>query len=293
MTLVVSVNNRDTIWILADRRLTKAGSLYRDDATKVMRFACLDGNGLIAYAGLGEVPGIKADGSPRELVDWVNAVLVGPPVSIAHALDTLASAARRDLPQDVKRLAGSRHTIVGHHFVIPAFVGDEVRQFGIDIAVDGVGSIKAFRSTRFAAPCSTPKAIRPPRCGLAGSGGGYLARRRGWIRPLLKLVRRHERGLIDAGVIADHLAYLNTQVAADIEDGSVGRGSWVAWTHRVGGGEHRVYDGTTPLRSTPPLPTNSWGMDVVELTNMIKPQLDNDMARMMTELRKSLGTKSD
>jgi hypothetical protein len=55
VTLVLSVRNRDTVWMLADRRLSYSGSARRpiDDAIKIMSLETVDGVGLLPYSGLG------------------------------------------------------------------------------------------------------------------------------------------------------------------------------------------------------------------------------------------------
>jgi hypothetical protein len=53
MTLVVTVNGPETIWLVADRRLTFRGRVQRDDARKVMFLETADGVSILGYAGLG------------------------------------------------------------------------------------------------------------------------------------------------------------------------------------------------------------------------------------------------
>jgi hypothetical protein len=54
MTLVLSVYSRDSLWLVADRRLSCAGRRPpSDDAVKVMNLETTDGVGLLAYAGPG------------------------------------------------------------------------------------------------------------------------------------------------------------------------------------------------------------------------------------------------
>ena len=48
MTLVVTVNGPETIWLLADRRLTSRGRVLRDDARKVMFLETPDGVAILA-----------------------------------------------------------------------------------------------------------------------------------------------------------------------------------------------------------------------------------------------------
>ena len=54
MTLVFSVHSRDSLWVVADRRLSYGGRRPPiDDAVKIMDLETTDGHGVLAYAGLG------------------------------------------------------------------------------------------------------------------------------------------------------------------------------------------------------------------------------------------------
>jgi hypothetical protein len=53
MTHVFSVQSRDTLWVVADRRLSCKGLPPKDDAVKVVSLETGDGVGVLAYAGLG------------------------------------------------------------------------------------------------------------------------------------------------------------------------------------------------------------------------------------------------
>ena len=53
MTLVATINTPESIWLLADRRLTYKGRPPKDDAHKVMVLEATDGVALLGYAGLG------------------------------------------------------------------------------------------------------------------------------------------------------------------------------------------------------------------------------------------------
>ena len=54
MTLIVTVNGPESIWLLADRRLSFGGNRKpRDDAIKILALETTDGVALLGYAGLG------------------------------------------------------------------------------------------------------------------------------------------------------------------------------------------------------------------------------------------------
>ena len=53
MTLVLTVNGRESIWLLADRRLSFKAHATRDNARKIMFLETKDGVAILGYAGLG------------------------------------------------------------------------------------------------------------------------------------------------------------------------------------------------------------------------------------------------
>jgi hypothetical protein len=69
MTLVVSVNGPNAIWLMADRRLSWADGSQRDDHYKVMALRRIDGAAILGYAVLG----LTALGS--EPSTWMESVL--------------------------------------------------------------------------------------------------------------------------------------------------------------------------------------------------------------------------
>ena len=53
MTLVLSITGPETIWVVADRRLSFADRAPADDARKIMFLESTDGIAILSYAGLG------------------------------------------------------------------------------------------------------------------------------------------------------------------------------------------------------------------------------------------------
>lgn len=99
MTLVLSVLGPESVWTVADRRLTNAGRVGREDARKIMFLDTTDGVAILAYAGLG------ATARGTEPADWMSSVLRGRNWPLEQSLRTLAEALKRELPP---QLAGSR-----------------------------------------------------------------------------------------------------------------------------------------------------------------------------------------
>jgi hypothetical protein len=73
VTLVLSLSSRDSLWMVADRRLSYGRHRPPvDDAMKVLTLETLDGVGVLGYAGLG------ATAAGTQPSAWMSAVLRGP-----------------------------------------------------------------------------------------------------------------------------------------------------------------------------------------------------------------------
>jgi hypothetical protein len=99
MTLVLSIVGPESLWIVADRRLTDRGRIVREDARKIMFLETTDGQAILAYAGLG------ATARGTEPADWMSSVLRGRNWPLEHSLRALAEALKREVPP---HLAGLR-----------------------------------------------------------------------------------------------------------------------------------------------------------------------------------------
>lgn len=257
MTLVLSVIGPETLWMVADRRLTRGRRVVREDARKLMFLETEDGFAILGYAGLGAT----ARGS--EPADWMSAVLRGRNWPMEPSLRALAGAAQRELPphlSGLQTLDGPQHSIL-----IPAVVAGEMRLYSITLALSPDRRAVTFRHTRWRKQTSRGFHITP-RIAVAGSGAEALKRDRSWRRPLLRLVAAHARGRLSDRRVADELADLSLRVSAATADRSVGPRCIVAWRHRKrgllkGGGGHRYYTGSHHDTDAPALPTISRGMD--------------------------------
>lgn len=269
MTLVVTVNGPETIWLLADRRLTSRGRVLRDDARKVMFLETPDGVAILGYAGLG------ATAAGTEPADWMSSVLRGRKLPLERSLGVLADAMKRQLPRHMLRIPGQESP--AHNVLVPAFLENDVRLYTIDMVYAPDRKSYRFRYTRHVVERPALKVPRTLRLGLAGSGALYLVRDKRWIRPLLRMVRAHDRGQVSANTLAARLASLNNEVHVGIRDGSVGPRCIVAWRHRKngvhkGGGGHQFFTGNERDSSSPSLPTIANGMDVSGLVEVMMPR---------------------
>ena len=268
MTLVLTINGPDTIWMLTDRRISFAGRPPKDDGRKMMTLETKDGVAVLGYAGLGTTAG------GTEPADWMSAVLRGRNLPLEQCLGELSSALQRQFPKHLAALPvqfGAAHSIL-----VPAFLNDEPRLYSIDLAFAPDRQSYSFRYTRHVmGPVpSTPPRI--PRIGLAGSGITFLLSDKRWVRELLKIVRACDRQRVAPQVVADHLALINNRVSLGTLDNSVGPRSIVVWRHRKGstrrgGGGHQFYNGIERERDSAALPTIGSGMDIQALIQATMP----------------------
>lgn len=268
MTLIVTINGPESIWLLSDRRLSSKDRAPKDDARKVMFLETNDGVSILGYAGLG------ATGRGTEPADWMSAVLRGRNLPLEQSLGVLAEAMKKQFPRHMVRLAGSGAP--AHNVLITAFVGNDVKFYTIDIAFAPDRKRYRFRYTRHVTDIRITAKALTPRLGIGGSGATYLDRDKKWIRPLLRLVRAYDRHRISSYAVADHLSNLNYEVHMGVSDKSVGPRCIVAWRNRQegihkGGGGHHFYTGTTRDASSPSLPTIANGTDLSALLGVLMP----------------------
>lgn len=276
MTLVVAVTSPESIWLLADRRLSGGGRVVRDDARKIMFLETTDGVAILGYAGLG------ATARGTEPADWMSAVLRGRNLPLERSLGVLCDAMRDQLPRHLNIFP--KGIAAPHNVIVPAFLGSEPRLYTIDIVLAPDRKTYRYRYTRHQAESPTG-GPRTPRIGIGGSGALYLANDRSWLRGVLRLVKANDRGKIRASAVAAHLAKLNHDVHVAMPDRSVGPRCIVAWRHRKGGfhkggGGHEFYTGTRKDANSPGLPTIANGMDVHALTEAMMPFFQKQLEAM-------------
>lgn len=263
LTLIVTVNGPDTIWLLADRRLSAPGRRPKDDACKALILETSDGCAILGYAGLGAT--IRG----TEPATWMSSVLRGRNMPLEQSLSVLASAIQKQLPRHLRSMP--RSVQPAHNVLIPAFLNDSVRFYSIDMVFSPDRSKCWFRHTRHvvAAP-SGQHTGRTPRIGVAGSGALHLLSKMDWARPLLRLVKACDKNQVSHLAVSDHMAQICHRASQGTRDHSVGPRCTVIWRNRKtslhkGGGGHQNYTGPTRDRDSPSLPTISNGMDIQAL----------------------------
>lgn len=262
MTLVLTVNGPETIFLMADRRLSENGKPMREDACKVMCLETPDGTAILGYAGLG------ATGLGTQPADWMSAVLRGRNLKLEDSLGTLSEAIKKELPRHLAQLPGNSAPL--HVVVATAFVGSEARLYEIDIVFNPDRKGHRFGYTRHT---KNPTTMEPPRIFIGGSGALHLVKNKNWKRELLRILKAHDRGLISPETVSDHLAILNQEVHLGMKDNSVGARCIVVYRHGkgTGGGGHFFYTDAVRDRDSPCLPTISHGLDIQAITGAFVP----------------------
>lgn len=160
MTLIVTANGPESIWLLGDRRLSYNGHPPKDDARKAMFLETTDGIAILGYAGLG------ATDLGTEPADWMSAVLRGRNLPLEQSLHVLAEAMKKQLPPHMVKMPGSGGP--AHNVIVPASLGNEPRLYTIDRVFSPDHKSYRFRYARQVIHKPTSTAPRTPRLGIGG-----------------------------------------------------------------------------------------------------------------------------
>lgn len=276
MTLILTANGRESIWMLADRRLSYKRRDPMDDGRKVMFLETPDGVAILGYAGLG------ATALGTEPADWMSAVLRGRNLPLEQSLGVLARAMKRQLPRHLLKIPNPEAR--AHYVLVPAFREGEVRMYTIDLVFKT--KRKSF-DFRFIQHISSSRSGNMPRIGIGGSGAQFLLKNMSWVRPLLRFVSAYDNGKVSGGLVADHLSSLNYKVHKGVADESVGPKCIVAWrnkkpdTHKEGSG-HQFYSEEKRDCSSGPLPQIANGLDITALYEILQPDVSKIFESMST-----------
>jgi hypothetical protein len=262
LTLILTIQTGDSIWLVADRRLSAPGRRPIDDAIKATLVEVTDGIAMLGYAGLGAT----AFGSQPS--QWVSNVLRGRHHPLEEMLNVVANAMKREF---IPHLEGVRDTRLRRHsFVIPAFLNDRPRIYTIDM--DHAAEGYRFRYTRhIIGGALTPLQVTVPIC-IAGSGAAALLRINGWKRPLLRLIAAYNQKKISGQTVAKHLAQIAYRSHLETRDGTVGPECLVVWRNskgslHKGGGSQKFFSHTERTKGAS-IPTIGDGMDLSALVKI-------------------------
>ena len=276
---VLAVFGHETLWVVADRRLSYShhGRRWTDESgMKIATLDAVDGACVLAYAGLG------ATARGMQPSDWMANVLRGRgDLTLEQSLGALSDAASSELPRHL------RTTPAGVHFIVaPAFVRDVGRRLYAITNYIEPGSRKHFyryEDVRFRPDPSSPA----PRIAGAGTGGMYLSRLEGCLRPLLRAIKANDRGKVSELVVARELAKLNLLAHKGLGDGSVGPRCVVIWRKRIGGGAQLFYSGTDTDPESAEIPAVAAGWDLRFLLPILAEPLQAHIAKHGLEFEAS------
>lgn len=277
MTLVLAVLGTESVWMLADRRLSYGAGRFRDDAKKVMSLDTPESTSILGYAGLG------ATAVGTEPGEWMSAVLRNGDLTLEQSLLVIARAMQRELPSHLETLPAEAGR--SHHLLAVGFVGDEARMYSLDMELPAEIDKPVLFLRRILYVIS-PSVARTPSFAMAGSGVGALTRDAAWQRHIRRLVRAHDRGKIGAEVVAKELAAICAKVAGQVSDKSVGTDCIVVWRYRKsgpkkGGGGHLYYSDGLPCGEHPSIPSIVSGMDITAMLRVLSPLLLGDARRAL------------
>ena len=220
MTLILTIQTRGSIWLVADRRLSAPGHQPIDNAIKVVRVYSNDGIAMIGYAGLG------ATARKNQPSEWVSNVLRGRKnIGLEEMLHVIAKAMKKEFPPHIGKIPDVQSR--RHHFIISAFLNDQPRIYTIDMVyIDGAYHFRNVHHT--IGGILTPLQITVPFC-LAGSGAGALQNMY-WKRHILRFIEAYHRKKVHGQTVAKELAKIAYESHRRTKDGSVGPDCLVMWT---------------------------------------------------------------
>lgn len=263
MTLIVTLTRPETIWLLADRRLSAKGRPPKDDACKVMFLETTDGKAILGYSGVG------ATGLGNQPADWMSRVLHGKNLPLEQSLGVLAEAMKKELPRHMASMPTPAHSVFA-----TAFLANKPRLYTIDM-LSKDRKQHFFRYTYWFVEGNRQ---RPMWLNVGGSGSETLIQDQTWIPPLLQIVRAHDRGRVPTLSVADHLAKLNNEVY--LRDKTVGPRCIVAWRHKaggvhMGGGSQQFYNETArdDDASEFAIPWIATGLDLRAIYGVVWPRV--------------------
>jgi hypothetical protein len=235
-----------------------------DDAVKIACVEATDGRAIVSYAGLG------ATALGNQPSEWVVNTLRGRgALTVEGALDVLAAAMQREFLPHLRQFKEVRDR--QHGFLVPAFVGDEARLYGIELVATPTGVV--FRKYRaFMGGTLASSHITVP-IGMVGSGCDALEKREpSWQKELLHLAKAYNSGKVSAIVVRRYLANLCYYAHKNTTGGSVGPSCIVIWRNskfcrNKWGNSHADYERTKKVGASY-LPSVSWGMDVGALCKL-------------------------
>jgi hypothetical protein len=265
MTFILTVNGKETAWLLADRRLSAHGHTPKEDAKKILRLDATDGSVQIGYCGLGSTS------LGTEPAEWMNGVLRGRQASVESYLHLLAIAFTNELPKHLLRISTGK--IFCHTALINGFIKNKPVLYTIDFVIEPDGKTYFTRLQNCAWHSEEKGVSFISPIGVAGSGSVAFMKNFSRMRDLKKLAMAYEARKVSVKGMLDHLALINYEIHKETTDGTVGPRCIIVWKNRENGafssgGGIACYSGTDQDRDCRAVPTISNGIDVRALTNV-------------------------
>ncbi len=268
MTFAVVLASRTAIWACADRKLTNRQNALRSSKSgvKITSIGAIDGQALLAYAGVGRV-------YDTQVSWWVYRTLRGLNWPLERLLERVSDAAQRRL---VRHARQARTT---HCFIASAIRNGRHCLYVIDVLKSPP------QVTRF-----PPRSRSQGMIGISGIGVIYALRQeRMWMRRITRLLKPYERGQVSGIFIASQLAALNRAVSAHARvtgDETVSAESVVIFrqtnSKRGMGGEYWCFDadGVQHNDEETQVPSVSHGFPVSELQGAIMTDINRRLRAM-------------
>lgn len=229
MTLILSIQTSQSIWLLADQRLSSGAGAANEGAVKAAMLSTPDGDAIIGYAGLG----VTAKGTQPS--DWIANVLRGQNISLEESIILLGDALKTEFPNHLGMINFEEQR--KHVFVVTAILDrDGSRLFRITLDGSTGDYIRSFESD-IRSKSKFGFDYRTPFC-IAGSGARVLERNQEWKRQLLQLVRSYNQRRISAAPVNKFLAELCLKVHKECHDRSVGPNCLIARRSKRGSPNH-------------------------------------------------------
>lgn len=265
MTLVLTVNGIESVWMLTDRRLSsvhRSGKILarEEGGCKLFILDATDAHALIGYAGLGRTPG------GMQPSDWMSNLFRGRRLTIEQALSVLCKATK----EQFARIFAADVNPGSHVFLVTCWQGEVPRLFGV-FATKGSVEKRRLRSVRSDGTEGTPRVV------TGGSGSHVIERMRGWKRELIRLVNAYDRSRVSPTIVADYLARLCVEVSS--RDESVGPNCVIAVRNRPNhaqkwGNTHWCYANGIQDSANCRVPFIMQGLDLRAVADVIMPSFE-------------------
>lgn len=281
MTLTVSIQTKDSIWLVTDRRLSYQGRRPVDTAIKATIVEVTGGIALVGYAGLGATGLVPPHGLGNQPSQWVGNVLRGRHLPLEQMLEVIADAMQREFLPHLKKIPAT--LLRQHCFLVPAFVESKPLVFAIALALTPDGNKFTFaRCTKG----GTKPALQITAPTVAIGSGAPALSGTDWQRSTLRLVNAYNRKKISAQTVADHLASLTYLSHQKTKDETVGPSSLVVWRNsetgsHKGGGMHSFYALGKRVSDATEVPWIKDGSDMAAIFAIIEEEVFPDLRKMV------------